>query len=73
MSDLGLAAEKPRIKRKGASRYLCCPEHTVYTRLGKRVLEADFIGKKYITERTEPIDFIVFPSRRNHACGISGG
>ena len=64
MSDLGLAVKKPRIKRKGASRYLCYPEHTVYTRLGKRVMEADFIGKKYITGRTEPINFIGFSFKK---------
>lgn len=64
MSDLGLAVEKPRIKRKGASRYLCYPEHTVYTRLEKRVMEADFIGKKYITGRTEPINFIGFSFKK---------
>jgi transposase len=64
MSDLGLAGEKPRIKRKGASRYLCYPEYTVYTCLGKRVLEADFIGKKYITGRTAPINFIGFSFKK---------
>jgi transposase len=64
MSDLGLSTEKPRIRRKGASRYLCYPEHTVYTCLGKRVLEADFIGKKYITGRTEPIHFIGFSFKK---------
>jgi hypothetical protein len=64
MSDLGLAAEKARIRRKGASRYLCYPEHTVYTRLGKRVVEADFIGKKFITGRAEPINFIGFSFKK---------
>lgn len=64
MTDLGLAAEKPRIKRKGAARYLCYPEHTIYHSLGKRVLEADFIGKKYIWGRTEPINFIGFSFKK---------
>jgi hypothetical protein len=64
MSDLGLTVEKPRTKRKGASRYLCYPEHTIYNRLGKRVLEADFIGKKYITGKTEPINFIGFSFKK---------
>jgi len=64
MSDLGLALEKPRVKRKGASRYLCYPEYTVYNTLGKRILEADFIGKKYITGRTEPINFIGFSFKK---------
>ncbi len=63
MSDLGLTGT-PLIKRKGASRYLCYPEHTIYTRLGTRVLEADFIGKKYITGRTAPINFIGFSFKK---------
>lgn len=64
MSEMHLTTEKPRVKRKGASRYLCYPEHTIYTSLGKRVLEADFIGKKYITGRTEPINFIGFSFKK---------
>lgn len=64
MSDLGLTTDKQRIKRKGASRYLCYPEYTVYYCLGKRVLEVDFIGKKYITGRTEPLNFIGFSFKK---------
>jgi hypothetical protein len=64
MSNLGLTKEKPRIKRKGASRYLCYPEHTIYACLGKRILEADFIGKKYITGRTAPLNFIGFSFKK---------
>jgi len=64
MSDLGLSKERKWKRRKGASRYLCYPEHTVYNHIGKRVLEADFIGKKYITGRTEPINFIGFSFKK---------
>lgn len=64
MSDLGLTARKMHCRRKGASRYLCYPEHTVYSGIGKRVLEADFVGKKYITGRGEPINFIGFSFKK---------
>ena len=32
----------------GEVKYLCYPEHTDYAALGARVLEADFIGRKYL-------------------------
>jgi hypothetical protein len=64
MSDLGLTSVKPRRKTAGASRYLCYPERTVYGQLGKRVLEADFIGKKYLAGRTEPLNFIGFSFKK---------
>lgn len=57
MSDLGLTARKTCSRRMGASRYLCYPEHTVYNGIEKRVLEADFVGKNYITGRGEPFVF----------------
>lgn len=64
MSDLGLSAKRKKGRNKGASKYLCYPEHTIYTSLGGRVLEADFIGKKYITGRTEPLNFIAFSFKK---------
>ena len=60
MSDLGLSSKRRSGRNKGASRYLCYPEYTIYTLLGGRVAESDFIGKKYITGRTAPINFISF-------------
>ena len=60
MSHLGLSSKRRKGRNKGASRYLCYPEHTIYVLLGGRVAESDFIGKKYITGRTEPINFISF-------------
>lgn len=53
---------KPKVRRKGASRYLHYPEHSI-NQLGGSLLEIDFIGKKYITGRTEPINFIAFSLR----------
>jgi len=64
LADLGLSERRKRDKVKGASRYLCYPEYTIYHRLGGRVLEADFIGKKYIAGRTEPVNFIGFSFKK---------
>jgi len=63
LKDLELTKGKKK-KRKGAARYLCCPEHTIYNDLGGRVLEADFIGKKYIKNRSEPINFVGFSFKK---------
>lgn len=38
---------KPKVRRKGVSRYLHYPEATINS-LGKSLLEIDFIGKKFI-------------------------
>jgi len=64
ISDLGLTKENKRGRNKGAAKYLCYPEHTIYSLLGGRVLEADFIGKKYITGRSEPLNFIGFSFKK---------
>jgi len=58
MADLKLSGKRRKDRGKGVTRYLCYPEYTIYHLLGERVLEADFIGKKYITGRTEPLNFI---------------
>jgi len=60
LSELNLSDKRKRDKHKGAAKYLCYPEYTIYHLLGGRVLESDFIGKKYIKERTEPLNFIGF-------------
>lgn len=57
LKELGLS-QSPKKRTKGASRYLCYPEYTVYETLGARVLEADFIGQKYLTGRSEPLHFV---------------
>ncbi|MBN2880905.1 hypothetical protein JXM83_02525 [Candidatus Woesearchaeota archaeon] len=64
MADLKLSGKRRKDKHKGAARYLCYPECTIYTLLGGRVLESDFIGKKYITGRTEPLNFIAFSFKK---------
>lgn len=64
MADTGLSATRKRGRNKGAARYLCYPEHTIYQSLGGRVLEADFVGKKYLTRRTKPVNFIAFSFKK---------
>lgn len=61
---LGLSAPRKKGRHKGAARYLCYPEHTIYERFGGRVLEADFVGKKYLRERTAPLNFIGFSFKK---------
>ena len=63
LSELGLV-QKRKIKHKGAAKYLCYPEHTIYNQLGERVVEVDFIGKKYIHGRSEPLNFIGFSFKK---------
>ena len=64
LKDLGLSEPHGRKVRKGASRYLCYPEHTIYETLGQRVMESDFIGKKYITGTQQPIHFVAFSFKK---------
>lgn len=63
LTELGLS-DKRRIRTAGAARYLCYPEYTIYEKLGYRLLESDFIGKKFITGRTAPINFIGFSFKK---------
>ena len=53
LSDIGLSVKREKGRNKGAARYLCYPEYTIYHRFGGRVTESDFIGMKYIFGRTE--------------------
>jgi hypothetical protein len=56
-----------RGKNKGASRYLLYPEYTILNTIFQGLLlEIDFIGKKYIQGRAEPINFLAFSLRGNH-------
>lgn len=50
---------RPRRPRAhGAARYLCYPEHTLYTRLGTRVSEMDAIGPKFLRGTSAPLFFL---------------
>lgn len=64
LSDLNLSGKRRKDRHKGAARYLCYPEYTIYSLWGGRVMEADFIGKKYITGRTEPLNFTGFSFKK---------
>lgn len=57
---LGLSNKRRKGRSHGAARYLCYPEHTIYNHLGGRLLEADFIGKKFIAGSGDPLHFIAF-------------
>lgn len=52
-------SRKPKVRVKGASQYLHYPA-TLIDKLGGSILELDFIGKKFIDNRTEPVNFIGF-------------
>lgn len=53
--NAGLQTKKPKQKRKGAAEYLLYPTQSIRN-LGYVHQSADFIGKKYIAGRTEPIN-----------------
>jgi hypothetical protein len=57
---LGLSNKRQKGRTKGAARYLCYPEHTIYHRFQGRLLEADFIGRKFIEGSGDPLHFIGF-------------
>jgi hypothetical protein len=59
----GLAA-KPKRSSKGAAKYLCYPETTLYTGISKRLLEADFIGQKFMRGHTAPLNFVGFSFKK---------
>lgn len=63
LSESGLS-QKRRGKIAGAAKYLCYPEYTIYDGLGYRVLEADFIGRKFLTGDSKPINFIGFSFKK---------
>lgn len=60
LKELGLSQTHKKGRHKGAARYLCYPEHTIYHGLLGRVLEVDFIGPRHIRGRSEPVNFIGF-------------
>lgn len=64
LSDLNLSKKIKKNRPKGAAKYLCYPEYTIFNLIAKRVLELDFIGKKFISNRTKPINFIGFSFKK---------
>jgi len=53
--DAGLQTKKPKERRKNSAQYLLFPDQCIRD-LGYVQQSADFIGKKYIAGRTEPIN-----------------
>lgn len=64
LKDLGLSRPRKTNRNTGASAYLCYPEHTVYNKIGSRVMEADFVGHKFLAGRTEPLQFAGFSFKK---------
>lgn len=60
LKELDLSDTRPGRKGKGAAKYLCYPEYAIHHVMGTRVLEIDFIGKKFIQGRTAPLNFLGF-------------
>lgn len=64
LSDTNLSKKTRKDRHNGAAKYLCYPEYTIFNLIAKRVLELDFIGKKFIFGRTEPLNFIGFSFKK---------
>jgi hypothetical protein len=75
LKEAGLSEKIQKGRNKGASKYLHYPEYSI-NQLGESLLEIDFIGKKFIKGRTEPLNFIGFslkkPCKLKHFRRISG-
>jgi len=68
LKKYNLTRKIQRGRNKGASRYLLYPDFTILNRIAKNsLLEIDFIGKKFIKGRTEPINFLAFSLRGKRA------
>ncbi len=65
MKDLGFSTQT-KSKRKGAAKYLRYPERTIYGGyFGKRVMEADFIQRRYLQGRGQPLHFVGFSAKQS--------
>lgn len=65
MKDLGLPS-RPRGRSKGAAKYLRYPETTLYGGyLGDRVMEADFIQRRYLQGSGQPLHFVGFSAKQD--------
>ena len=63
--ELNLTDNKSKGQKKGAARYLCYPENSVYGgRLGTRVMEADFIQRRYLKGQSVPLHFVGFSAKK---------
>lgn len=63
LKELNLSNTRAKGRGKGAAAYLHYPEYTLYHGLGGRLIEADFIGRKFLTGRSEPLCFMSFSAK----------
>lgn len=63
LKEANLSEKIQKGKNRGASSYLHYPECSI-NQIGESLMELDFIGKKFIRERTEPLNFIGFSLRK---------
>jgi hypothetical protein len=64
LKDLGLSQRRKKGRNAGAAAYLCYPEYTIYNKLGKRLMEADIVGHKFLAGQTEPLHFAGFSFKK---------
>ncbi|MBR9976345.1 MAG: hypothetical protein KFF77_12235 [Bacteroidetes bacterium] len=65
LKELHLSTSRKKGRGKGAAAYLHYPEHTLYHGMGGRVIEADYIGRKFLTGRSAPLCFVSFSAKMN--------
>lgn len=63
LKELQLSGRRTKGRGKGAAAYLHYPEHTLYHGLGGRLIEADFIGRKFLTGRSAPVCFMSYSAK----------
>ena len=63
MKEHGLTLP-PKVKKKGAAAYLCYREHTNFNSTGNCVLDADFVGRKFIHGQSAPVNFIGYSLKK---------
>ncbi len=65
MKDLNLSGHKRKERPIGAAQYLRYPEKTLYGGfLGNRVIEADFIERRYLKGSGTPLHFVGFSAKK---------
>ena len=65
LKDLDLSKPRKSPRQPGAAKYLCYPEHTLYAgKLGDRVMEADFIVRRYIKGKSNQLQFVGFAAKQ---------
>lgn len=69
LKDLQLSGRRTKGRGTGAAAYLHYPEHTLYHGLGGRLIEADFIGRKFLTGRSAPVCFMSYSANLSRKSG----